>query len=220
MSIIQIQNGEKYGRLKVISEAPKMKGGHRASLCECECGNFTIIRNSGLMSGHNKSCGCFLEEERKRFIENASKKIEWIEEPCRYIDLGNCFVCISHSVGTDGYTQYDWDHKHNHMSRFIWEQMHGEIPSKMQVCHKCDNPKCINPEHFFLGTTQENTKDKVKKDRQNKGESHGMSKLWNNAIIEILKSTGSYSQIAQKYNVSPQAIFAVKTRKTWRHVTI
>jgi hypothetical protein len=215
---IQIIKGEKYGRLTVIGEAPKMRGGHRASLCKCECENLAIIRNSGLMSGHNKSCGCFLDEERKQFIENASKKIEWIEEPCQYPELGNCWVCTSHSTDIDGYIQYRWDGKRNHMSRFIWEQYFGEIPPKMQICHKCDNPKCINPEHLFLGTARDNAIDKANKGRAPTGESHWKTKLTQKQVLEILNSCDRKIDISKEYKISTTTIYNIKNRRTWRGV--
>lgn len=66
--------------------------------------------------------------------------------------------------------------------RYSWEVRNGKIPDKMYVCHKCDNPCCINPDHLFIGTHEDNMLDMVKKKRGAVGQ---LIKLSDAKIAEI-----------------------------------
>ena len=71
--------------------------------------------------------------------------------------------------------------------RYSWILIYGEIPDKLFVLHKCDNPRCVNPNHLFLGTQQDNLKDMRNKNRATyvNGEKHGRVKFSNELIKEI-----------------------------------
>ncbi len=74
----------------------------------------------------------------------------------------------------------------------------------VMVCHRCDNPLCINPSHLFLGMGDDNHRDMVAKGRNARGERHGMAKLTDKEVEEIreLRRSGMVlAEIAKRYGV-------------------
>ena len=96
----------------------------------------------------------------------------------------------------------------------------GDFNSALFVLHTCDNPACVNPEHLFLGTHQDNSADKVTKNRQARGTAAGNVKLNEQAITEILASTVPDYSLAAQYGVSPATIHKIRLRQTWTHVPV
>lgn len=94
----------------------------------------------------------------------------------------------------------------------------GEVPEGLQVLHRCDNPKCVNPKHLFLGTALSNVKDCKAKNRDAVGEKHGNSKLTESQVREIRSSSKTGRYLAVEYGVSFQTISEIKLRKKWKHI--
>ena len=106
--------------------------------------------------------------------------------------------------------------------RFSYERSYGPIPPGMLVCHHCDNPPCVRPDHLFLGDAQANIDDKISKGRQPLGERIGVSRLTESQvrmIRQIRETEGlTHSQIAERFGVKCGCIGAVLRGETWKHV--
>ena len=108
-------------------------------------------------------------------------------------------------IGTDGYGSVAILKKYKHAHLHVWEILHNELTQNIHVLHKCDNRKCINPEHLFLGTHQDNVKDMVSKGRQAVGGNHGKCKIHGEKkrqLIEMAKKGVLYKEIACQLNLN------------------
>ena len=103
--------------------------------------------------------------------------------------------------------------------RVSWERANGQsLPEGMYVCHRCDNPPCINPEHLFPGSPLDNSGDAVEKRRHAFGQRNGHAKLSNADVRTIraaLAEGESHVSIAERYPVSRSCIsmIAAGTRR-------
>lgn len=129
----------------------------------------------------------------------------------------------SASFDKDGYGQMSSARRYGvcKAHRASWLIHRGEIPKGISVLHKCDNKPCTNPDHLFLGTTLENSRDLVYKDKQLKGSKNGIAKLNENEVKEIKIAlqngvTGTY--LGKKYGVTKTTIWKIKHQKNWKHV--
>ena len=114
----------------------------------------------------------------------------------------------------DGYGRHSRKPAH----RVAWELTNGPVPAGICVCHSCDNRICCNPSHGFLGTSQDNNRDRNKKERQARGEAIGLAKLTASDVVAIRTDRRSVALIAKSYGVCKQTIANVRSGLTWKHV--
>ena len=111
-------------------------------------------------------------------------------------------------------------------ARYMWEWVHGEITEPgLYVCHHCDNPRCVRPDHLFLGTPRDNAIDMIRKGRQSsvrpKGEKHGLHKLTEIEVIQIrnaLRAGARPIDLARRHGVTKGNIGHISAGTTWRHL--
>lgn len=128
-------------------------------------------------------------------------------------------------VNPAGYGILRWQQRAQLAHRVAWSMLCGTIPDGLCVLHRCDNPRCVNPAHLFLGTQAENVHDMDAKGRRvNRpvyGASHHNAKLTDAAVEQIRarRAVGQkQAQIAEAFGVAQVTISRIVTGRGWTHV--
>ncbi len=115
--------------------------------------------------------------------------------------------------------RYGWWKAHGEIKahRASWVLHNGAIPPGVQVLHKCDNPRCVNPAHLFLGTQQDNMDDMRAKGRarNSAGVSNTRAKLNEIQVRLIRADTRSRKDVAEAYGLHPETIARIQRRELW-----
>jgi hypothetical protein len=132
----------------------------------------------------------------------------------RFISEPNsgCWLWLGADRFKHGYGTFYFNERRELAHRFAWMLFRGEIPVGICVLHKCDNTRCVNPDHLFLGTHAENMKDMRVKGRHRYGIS---PKLNLEEILIIRKSTASQRQLAREFGIGSSHVWRIKNRKHW-----
>ena len=102
--------------------------------------------------------------------------------------------------------------------RASWLMHRGEIPAGLHVCHKCDTPACVNPDHLFLGDNADNHADKIAKGRQGaaRGEASGVAKLSDADVAAIRADPRPTKEVAAAYGITVRYVNSL-LRRQWRN---
>jgi hypothetical protein len=175
-----------------------------------ECGGkFTRQSIKAYTNFHRmKYCGKVCSSDAARFSPEKANRMFWPK-----VDKsGGADACWPYyRVDALGYGRFIKAGPFAFAHRTAWQLAKGAIPAGLDVCHTCDNRRCCNPAHMFVGTAKDNMRDMYNKGRQ-------PSKLQPRDVIEIRGSVLSDKELAAKFNVTDNCIRDARLRKKWQHV--
>lgn len=151
-------------------------------------------------------------------LRREAKPIEYIIDSAT-----GCWNVVNHVPTNRGYIQIERNRQRMRAHRYSYELAIGKIPDGLFCCHHCDNKKCINPAHLFLGTNADNLQDAARKGRTAHicGEARWNSKLTEVAVRAIrADKISSQRVLGRKYGVSHQQIGSIKKGEAWKHILV
>lgn len=134
---------------------------------------------------------------------------------------GDCWLWTGVRV-SKGYGALKIGGRHGKMvsaHRIAWELNNGKIPPGMHVCHRCDNPPCVRPDHLFLGSPSDNARDMIRKGRGRAGKVR-MGKV-TELDVRLMRATFALGGVKKKnlarlFGISPANACNIINRVTWK----
>ena len=140
---------------------------------------------------------------------------KWVE------DENGCWLWTS-TIHRDGYGKFWYLTGQEPAHRMSYEIYIGIIPEGLNVLHKCDNRRCVNPEHLFLGSCDDNSKDMCAKMRQNHGDDVHTAVLTEEDVIEVrarhARGNITFKDLAGQYGVCSSTMARAIQRVSWKHL--
>jgi len=200
--------GKRFRNLTVVSrvefDEPKKNSVWN---CVCDCGKKSIVSRPTLIKEEFKHCECsnFISKRGKTTICPITRFNK------SYVINGECWEW-QRGIRPNGYGQFYMNGKSISSHRASWIIHKGPIPKGMCVCHKCDNRKCVNPDHLWIGTYKDNGQDMAKKGRSCTGLKNANGKIDTKLYKEILnkyKSGINQYALAKEYKVKQACIYRI-----------
>ena len=185
-------------------------------LCQCGCGQ-TISAKRRFRQGHSSR---LRTNSRGTTEERFWKRVHKTD---------TCWLWTGAWRNRLGYGGFYANGQFTGAHQYAYTLMCGEIPPGLYVCHDCDTPSCVRPDHLFVATQRENMHDCINKGRFKlhsdaaitpRGEEHPSAKLTTKDVMTIIALKGQLSQriIAQQFHVTKGAISNIHSGRGWAHL--
>jgi HNH endonuclease len=129
---------------------------------------------------------------------------------------GECWLWQGAPNG-EGYGRIMIDSVRYQAHRVAYTIARGPIPTGLLVCHTCDVRLCVNPDHLFIGTDEDNMRDRDSKLRQSKGSHRPHAKITEQQAVAIRADPRTHRSIANAYGLATCTVTQIKNRNAWRH---
>lgn len=224
---VLLKDGSRFGLLTIVEYMGTRRDGggsiRHMYAAICDCGTPRVVIGSALTSGKTKSCGCY---NRARLLESIQSRMMHAAQKIHTMSIPEpntgCWLWTrglkSGGYGTVRYMGEVWT-----ASRLSYVTFRGPIPNGMCVLHRCDTPPCVNPDHLFLGTQQDNVDDKVAKGRHpvRRGEKHHNASFTDDQVRE-LRALGlsAAASMSEQLGVARAAVVRAVSGRTWAHLDV
>lgn len=204
---------EIYNKLKTGTPSGELASEYGASIVtvnRIKAGNYRSGEGNVDMPKLSKNLASKDDPIRQRILDSSSLIIST-----------GCWEWEKH-ITKSGYGTISINGKSTRAHRASYEAFVGKIPDGLVVCHKCDNPRCCNPDHLFVGTFLDNTIDHLLKGRKPVGAKTGRAILSEGdalKIIELFATGMTIKQVAEVTGFNYSTVQHVRNGDTWSHIT-
>ena len=215
--------GKKLHRLTVLkrTRVHTQPSGNKVQYWEtqCECGTVKEVKQHGKKL-KARSCGCLSKEKASKrcsTLNLVTDKKQYILDNIKFDRRTGCWNWVG-TLWANGYARTGIKGCKGRAYRLAYQEFVGVISKGNIICHRCDNPKCVNPNHLFQGSNQDNMTDMVNKNRSLKGEKHHKAKLTLPQVLEIRsRENEPRVKLAKEFGVSDCTIRDIIKRRSWTH---